>query len=209
MPRPRVRLRRPRLWEIATRLQLSRRGLFRLLGLPVLSACGGGSGSAGAPGSNKNIDHDILVSDADGYNGTWSGDWIVGGATLGTVTASVTIDPDARTLTVAVSVTGDIAQDGVAIAPFTVDGSVDSYIYSDDGMFSIGKQTALGNATISNGGQIGSGLFQLGLTGVIGHPTISRFDAEGRANLADEIPTTFTITRSNGTQVTGSIRFTH
>ena len=209
MTRPNFGRRRfSKLWDVARKLTLSRRGLLRLAGLPVLAACGGGSG-VGAPGSNKNIDHDILTTDADGYNGMWSGDWVVGGVTLGTVSANVTIDPDARTLTVVLTVTGDITQDGIAIPPLTVEGSVDSYVYTDDGMFSIHKQTALGSATISNGGQIGSGLFHLRLTAIIGHPDISSFDAQGVANLADEIPTTFTLSRANGTQVQGSIHFTH
>jgi hypothetical protein len=190
---------------LAEKLTPSRRALMKLVEASIIA----GGGGDGSPGSNKNITKDILMEDARGYNGAWSGEWVADSAgKLGTVRVQVTIDPEARTLTADFTIEGDLLQDGISIGPFSVSGSADYYTYSDEGVFSIHKQTPLGDATLANGGNIGSGKFILQLSKVTGHAGVSGVRAEGVANRGGEIPTTFTITRSDGSKVTGNVRFT-
>jgi hypothetical protein len=161
-------------------------------------------------GSNKNITHQVLVDDAKGYNGKWTAAWTVDTfGTHGTFSGVSRIDPDARTLSVDVSVEGDLFHDGVPVAPVTLSGSADSYTYADDGTFAIHKQTPIGDATIISGRGIGSGEFRLHLASPSGHPGVTSFDAQGVANRGGVIPITFTIGYTDGSKATGSCRFTH
>jgi hypothetical protein len=159
-------------------------------------------------GSNANITHQILADDAKGYNGTWTAAWKMDTfGTTGTISANATIDPDARTFTAHISVTGDLLHDGVAIPSFTVDGSVDSYTYGNDGSFAIHKRTPAGDGTITSVGGMGSGQFHLKLTDIPSHPSVRSFDASGVANRAGVIPTTLRVTFADGTTASGSCQF--
>jgi hypothetical protein len=162
------------------------------------------------PGSNKNITAQVLAQDAKGYNGTWSGTWMVPTfGTTGTISGVASIDPTARTLAVRIVVTGDLLHDGVPIAPFTVDGSVDSYTYADDGTFAIHKATPVGDATIMSVTGIGSGQFHLKVVNIPSHPSVASFEATGVANRAGVIPTTMKVTYTDGTTASGTCQFTH
>ncbi len=161
-------------------------------------------------GSNKNITAQVLAEDAKGYNGTWSAAWSVPSfGTSGTISGVTTIDPNARTLTATITVTGDLLHDGVPIAPFTVDGSVDSYTYADDGTFSIRKATPVGDATLTSVTGIGSGQFHLKVVNIPSHPKVASFEATGVANRAGVIPTTIKVTYADGTSATATCQFTH
>jgi hypothetical protein len=159
---------------------------------------------------NAAITREILESDAAGYNGAWAGAWSVPSfGTRGTITATATIDPAARVLTVDIAVQGDLFHDGQPTAPFTVSGSVDSFTYAEDGTFSIQQPTPAGNASMASGAGIGSGEFNLRVTEIPGHPAVHNFEAKGVANRANQIPTTFTVTYRDGSSADGIIDFRH
>ena len=215
---------------------LSRRRALSAIGAIFLAACGGTTahhGSVAAPpptsgptppstvastattaappvvaGGNANITHQILADDAKGYNGTWTAAWKINTfATTGTFAGTATIDADARTFMARIVVTGDLLHDGGTIPAFTIDGSVDSYTYGNDGSFAIHKATAVGDATITSVGGMGSGQFHLKVTNIPSHPKVASFEASGVANRAGVIPTTLTITFTDGTKASGSCQF--
>jgi hypothetical protein len=159
-------------------------------------------------GSNKNITPEILAADAKGYNGNWTATWKFDTlGTTGTISGTAAIDPTARTFTARITVTGDLLHDGVAVPTFSVDGSVDSYTYGDDGSFSIHKATPVGDATMTSAGGMGSGQFHLKLVNIPAHPHVAVFEASGVANRAGVIPTTLAITFADGTKASGSCQF--
>ena len=134
---------------------------------------------------------------------------VLGAALLAACGGAVLIDPDARTLTAHISVAGDLLGDGVAIPAFTVDGSVDSYVYADDGTFAIHKATPVGDATISSVGGMGTGQFHLKVVNIPSHPTVTSFEASGTANRAGVIRVTLTVTFTDGAKASGSCQFSH
>ena len=161
-------------------------------------------------GSNKNITAQLLTQNAKGYNGSWSAAWSVPSfGTSGTISGLVTIDPTARTLTAMITVTGDLLHDGVPVAPFTVDGSVDSYTYADDGTFAIHKSTPVGDATLTSVGGMGTGQFLLKVVNIPSHPKVASFEATGVANRAGVIPTTVKVTFADGTTESAALQLTH
>jgi hypothetical protein len=162
-------------------------------------------------GSNTALDAGILASDASSYNGAWSGAWQTEAdgahaAASGTASGAITIDAKARTLTAAVERSDSIVGGG-AIPKFTIVGHVDSFTYNaDSGAFAIHQQTAIGDATLTNGA--GPGGFRLTLANIPGHPDVQEVVATGVANRPDAIPAGFTITYRDGSTVHGSITFT-
>lgn len=95
-------------------------------------------------------------------------------------------------------------QDGTPIAPFEVSGSVDSYTYSDTGVFSIQQQTTVGAATLNNGAFMGSGLFDLLVVGIPSHPEVKSFTMQGVANTSP-IDCTFMTERTDGSLFPGTV----
>jgi hypothetical protein len=149
-------------------------------------------------GRNAALNHAILSEDAKGFNGRWNGDWSIAGGARGTVAGTVTIDPDARTLTAIVD--PGIAVLGQPNLPgFRVEGSVDSFVYnSNTGAFHIVQSTPVGIATLESLDGIGSGTFRLTVTNIPKHLSVQRVVATGVANRGGQIPIQFAITHANG-----------
>lgn len=175
---------------------------------PPASSSAPSTTTAIVPGSNTNVTHEVLLSDAGSYDGAWKGAWTEAESGLsGTITGSVTIDPDARTYTAEVAL-GAAFLPGATVAPFTVTVSADSYTYGDDGSFSLSGTTPLGNATISSDQGIGTGTFKLHIEDVPGHTDVKSLDFSGVTIRPAEIPVDFTVTFKDATSASGHISFT-
>jgi hypothetical protein len=155
------------------------------------------------PGSNTGLDKATLASDAGTYNGAWHGTWAIDGGPRADVAGTITIDPDARTLTATVEPGGRIVG-GEVLPKFTIHGSVDSFVYNaDTGAFRITQTTPAGVATLTNGD--GPGAFVLRVVDIPGHRDIAEFRATGVANRPDAIPVRFEVHATDGTVRTGSV----
>jgi hypothetical protein len=134
--------------------------------------------------SNTALDKATLAGDADTYNGTWHGTWAIDGGPRADVAGTITIDPNARTLTATVEPGGRIL--GLdALPKFTIHGSVDSFVYNaDTGAFRITQTTPVGVATLTNGD--GPGAFVLRVVDIPGHRDIAEFRATGVATRPTE-----------------------
>ena len=156
-------------------------------------------------GRNAALDHAILADDAPGYNGRWRGEWSIVGGSSGVISGTVTIDPDARTLT-AIFDPGIALLGGSPLPGFRVEGSVDSFVYdANTGAFHIVQTTPVGVATLESAQGIGSGTFKLTGTSIPKHVNVERVVATGVVNRAGRIPVQFTITRTDGVTQTGSM----
>ncbi len=121
------------------------------------------------------------------------------------VSGTVTIDPDARTLTAIVD-PGIAALGDPPLPGFRVEGSVDSFVYNaDTGAFHIVQTTPVGTATLQSVEGIGSGTFRLTMSEIPKHLSVRRVVATGVANRAGQIPVQFTITHANGTTQRGAV----
>lgn len=156
-------------------------------------------------GSNAALDRATLASDAGTYNGGWHGTWTIDGGESADVAGTITIDPDARTLTATVQA-GARMLGGDPLPKITISGSVDSFVYNaDTGAFRIRQTTPVGVATLTNGD--GPGAFVLSVVDIPGHPDIVEFRATGVANRPDAIPVRFEVYTTGGTVRTGSVTF--
>jgi hypothetical protein len=154
-------------------------------------------------GSNAALDRATLASDAGTYNGAWHGTWAIDGGPSADVAGTITIDPDARTLTATVAAGARILG-GDPLPKITISGSVDSFVYSaDTGAFRIRQTTPVGVATLTNGD--GPGAFVLSVVDIPGHPDIAEFRATGVANRPDAIPVRFEVHTTGGIVRTGSV----
>ena len=156
------------------------------------------------PGANVNITRDVLESDANGYNGRWVANWKQdSSAATGTFTVDLAIHPDSRSMSFDLTTTGDLL--GGPVAPLHLDFNFDTYIYDDNGDFTIQLATSAGQATVSKGD--GPGSFDLRIVDIPNHPELVSFEGRGVANRLTEIPMTFTMTRTDGDSTTGSCTF--
>ena len=210
-----------------------RRVVVGLAALALTAACGGSSqssastttatssgpassaSSASAPSSStapsstvpadERVPDDIVASDAEGYNGTWAATFAHADGTTGPLSIVVAIDPPARAASVTINIGAGFFGPGTAAASETKSYKIDEIGY-DQQLFT-GSSTLFGAGTLERP-SIGSGKIEIQATDPPGHPEIASINIQSaRLNFVEPHPFSYTITKKDGTTITGTATF--
>jgi len=200
-----------------------RRVVVGLAALALTAACGGSSqssastttatssgpassaSSASAPSSSTAPSDDIVASDAEGYNGTWAATFAHADGTTGPLSIVVAIDPPARAASVTINIGAGFFGPGTAAASETKSYKIDEIGY-DQQLFT-GSSTLFGAGTLERP-SIGSGKIEIQATDPPGHPEIASINIQSaRLNFVEPHPFSYTITKKDGTTITGTATF--
>jgi hypothetical protein len=167
------------------------------------------SSSSSAPEStvppDQRVPDDVLASDAEGYNGTWSATFQHADGTTGPLSVLVAIDPPARAASVTLNIGAGFFGPGSAATSEKKDYNVDE-IGWDQQSFP-GTSSLFGTGTLTRP-QIGSGAIEIKGTNLPGRPEIASIDiTTTRLNFVEPHPFSYTITKKDGSAITGTATF--
>jgi hypothetical protein len=180
--------------------------------LPATSSPSSSSTATTAPSTSRatvpadqRIPDDVLASDAQGYNGTWSATFTHADGTSGPLSVNVAIDAAARTASVTINIGAGFFGPGAAAASETKTYNIDD-IGWDQQHFE-GSSTLFGTGMLDRP-SIGSGQVEIKGTQLPGRPDVASIDIQAsRLNFVEPHPFAYTITRTDGSTITGTATF--
>jgi len=176
---------------------------------PASSGATSASSSSTTPSStvppDQRVPDDVLASDAEGYNGTWAATFAHADGTTGPLSIVVAIDPPARAASVTINIGAGYFGPGTAAASETKAYKVDEIGY-DQQLFS-GSSSLFGTGTLRRP-DIGSGKIEIQATDPPGRPEVASINIQtARLNFVEPHPFSYTITKKDGTTITGTATF--
>jgi hypothetical protein len=165
--------------------------------------------SSSAPEStvpaDQRIPDDVVASDADGYNGTWSATFQHADGTTGPLSVVVAIDPPVRHATLTINIGAGFFGAGSAAMSEVKDYNIDELAW-DQQLYS-GTSTLFGTGTIQRP-DIGSGKIEIKGTQLPGRPDVASIDiTTTRLNFVEPHPFSYTIVKKDGASITGTATF--